>query len=72
MTTMRARLIRVLDSAAFENELGLYERMDAILAALSVPTPGMIEAATNRQQGPDDSLYGTIFAAMINSVRRGA
>lgn len=61
--TMRDRLLRVLGSDAFA--------LDAILAELATPDVAMIEAATRRTQGPDDSLYGTIFTAMIGSVKSG-
>ena len=61
--TMRERLLRVLDSDAFA--------LDAILAELATPDSDMIEAATRRTQGPEDSLYGTIFTAMISSVKTG-
>jgi len=42
--------------------------LDAILAELSTPDDDMIDAASRRTQGPDDSLYGTIFTAMISSL----
>ncbi|MFG1417229.1 hypothetical protein V5F38_05370 [Xanthobacter sp. V0B-10] len=38
----------------------------AVLKAMREPTFGMRDAATRRQQGPDDCLYGSVFTAMID------
>lgn len=38
----------------------------AALKAIREPTFGMRDAATLRQQGPDECLYDSIFTAMID------
>lgn len=60
------------DVRTIQGDIDIPVLIDAILAELAIPDEAMIEAATRRTQGPDDSLYGTIFSAMIESVKGGA